>query len=196
MRSLRRLASLMALAASVAMPVVALVSSPARAETGVDVQDVCSATPGDGALRINLLILLDTSGSLGTTDPDNLRSAGTSDALQVIEGLSLRFPDHANIEVALDTFDARYSRQEGWYAASEMYSRVGNSIGAIASDSGQYTDYSAALTGAWERFATRANDCNLLIWFTDGEHATAEDEAGEQRELFELCSSAENAVTS
>lgn len=191
MRSLRRLAALLALAATAVMPVVALVSSPASAQTGVDVQDVCSVTPGDSTVRINLLVLLDTSGSLRTTDPGNLRSAGTRDALQVIEGLSLRYPDYVNIEVALDTFDTRYSRQEGWYAASEIYSRVGNSIETIASDAGQYTDYGAALTGAWERFATRANDCNLLIWFTDGEHATAADEEGEQRELFQLCSSPE-----
>lgn len=191
MRPMRRLAALLAVAAIAAMPVAVLAASPASAETGVDVQDVCSATAGDGALRINLLVLLDTSGSLRTTDPNNLRSAGTSDALQVIEGLSLRYPDDADIEVALDTFDARYSRQEGWYPASEIYSRVGNSIGAIASDAGQYTDYGAALTGAWERFATRADDCNLLIWFTDGQHATAADEVGEQRELFELCSSPE-----
>ena len=191
MRPMRRPAALLAVAAIAAMPVAALAASPASAETGVDVQDVCSATAGDGALRINLLILLDTSGSLRTTDPNNLRSAGTSDALQVIEGLSLGYPDDADIEVALDTFDARYSRQEGWYPASEVYSRVGNSIGTIASDAGQYTDYGAALTGAWERFATRADDCNLLIWFTDGQHATAADEVGEQRELFELCSSPE-----
>ena len=191
MRPMRRLAALLAVAAIAAMPVAVLAVSPASAETGVDVQDVCSAPAGDGALRINLLVLLDTSGSLRTTDPNNLRSAGTSDALQVIEGLSLRYPDDADIEVALDTFDARYSRQEGWYPASEIYSRVGNSIGAIASDAGQYTDYGAALTGAWERFATRAGDCNLLIWFTDGQHATAADEVGEQRELFELCSSPE-----
>ena len=191
MRSLRHRAALLAVAAIAAMPVAVLAASPASAETGVDVQDVCSATAGDGALRINLLVLLDTSGSLRTTDPNNLRSAGTSDALQVIEGLSLRYPDDADIEVALDTFDARYSRQEGWYPASEIYSRVGNSIGTIASDAGRYTDYGAALTGAWERFATRADDCNLLIWFTDGQHATAADEVGEQRELFELCSSPE-----
>ena len=191
MRPMRRLAALLAVAAIAAMPVAVLAASPASAETGVDVQDVCSATVGDGALRINLLILLDTSGSLRTTDPDNLRSAGTRDALQVVESLSLSYSDHANIEVALDTFDARYSRQEGWYPASEIYSRVGTSIGAIATDAGQYTDYGAALTGAWGRFATRADDCNLLIWFTDGQHATEADEAGEQRELFELCSSPE-----
>ena len=191
MSPIRRLAALLALAAGAAMPVVVLAAPSVSAETGVDVQDVCSATAGDGTLRINLLLLLDTSGSLRTTDPNNLRSAGTSDALQVVESLSLSYSDDANIEVALDTFDARYSRQEGWYPASEIYSRVGNSIGAIATDAGQYTDYVAALTGAWERFATRADDCNLLIWFTDGQHATAADEVGEQRELFELCSSPE-----
>ena len=160
----------------------------AYAETEVDVADVCQ-TPSDGtSLRINLLILLDTSGSLERTDPYNLRSAGTSRALEVVEGLSSSFPD-ATIEVTLDTFDERYSRQEGWHPAIEIYTRVGGSIETIASDDGRYTDYSAALAGAWERFSTRAGDCNLLIWFTDGEHVT--DVQDEQRELFQLCNSSE-----
>lgn len=171
--------------------VVSGVTTPsAHAETGVDVAEVCQVPSGGAPLGINLLILLDTSGSLGRTDPSNLRSAGTSRALEIVEGLSSSFPDTA-IEVTLDTFDERYSRQEGWHPATEIYTRVGDSIEVIASDDGPYTDYAAALTGAWQRFSTRVGDCNLLIWFTDGEHATASDEQGEQRELFQLCNSSE-----
>ena len=113
---------------------------------------------------------------------------GTRDALQVIESLSSRFSE-AQIEVTVDTFDQDYFRQQGWIPASGVYERLGDAIEDIASDDGRYTDYVRALEGAWSRFAARADDCNLLIWFTDGEHATASDAEGEQRELLQLCSS-------
>lgn len=149
---------------------------------------VCPDTPPGESPRINLLVLLDTSGSLKTNDPSNLRSAGTRDALQVLDGLSSEFSG-VQIEVTVDTFDRRYFRQQGWLPASGIYDRIGDAIGDIASDDGSYTDYVEALAGAWSRFAARADDCNLLIWFTDGEHATASDAEGERRELVQLCSS-------
>ena len=164
-----------------------LPATPASAETGVSVSDVCPDTRGENP-RINLLILLDTSRSLQENDPDNLRSAGTRDALQVIESLSREFAE-AQIEVTVDTFDRDYFRHQGWIPASGIYERLGDAIEDVASDDGAYTDYVEALTGAWSRFAARADDCNLLIWFTDGEHATASDAEGEQRELLQLCSS-------
>ncbi|MYH44991.1 MAG: VWA domain-containing protein [Acidimicrobiaceae bacterium] len=164
-----------------------LPATPASAETGVSVSDVCPDTRGENP-RINLLILLDTSASLRENDPANLRSMGTRDALQVIESLSSRFSE-AQIEVTVDTFDQDYFRQQGWIPASGVYERLGDAIEDIASDDGRYTDYVRALEGAWSRFAARSDDCNLLIWFTDGEHATASDAEGEQRELLQLCSS-------
>lgn len=192
MRLPRPLAAAAAAAAALvgaATAVGMLPASPASAETGVSVSDVCPDTRGESP-RINLLILLDTSASLRENDPANLRSAGTRDALQVIESLSSRFSE-AQIEVTVDTFDQDYFRQQGWIPASGVYERLGDAIEDIASDDGRYTDYVKALEGAWSRFAARADDCNLLIWFTDGEHATASDAEGEQRELLQLCSSSQ-----
>ena len=188
----RRLAAAAAVVAALigAAAVGVLTAPPASAETGVSVDDACPATGAGETLRINLLILLDTSGSLRTNDPANLRSAGTRDALQVLESLSSEFAG-AEIEVTVDTFDQRYFRQQGWLPARGAYGRLAEAIGDIASDDGSYTDYVQALTGAWSRFAARADDCNLLIWFTDGEHATASDAEGERRELLQLCSSPE-----
>jgi hypothetical protein len=187
----RRVAAVVACALVGSAWVISGVATPsARAETGVDVAEVCRAPSGAAPLGINLLILLDTSRSLDRTDPTNLRSSGTSRALEIVESLGSRFPDTA-IEVTLDTFDERYSRQEGWHPATEIYTRVGDSIEVIASDDGRYTDYAAALRGAWRRFSTRTGECNLLIWFTDGEHATESGEQGEQRELSQLCNSSE-----
>ena len=188
----RRLAATAAVAAALisAAAVGVLPAPPASAETGVSVGDVCAATEAGETLRINVLILLDTSGSLRTNDPDNLRSAGILDALHELERLSSQFSG-AEIEVAVDTFDQRYIRQQDWQSARGVYGRLGGAIEDIAADDGSYTDYGEALRGAWSRFAPRADDCNLLIWFTDGEHATAADAEGEQRELLQLCSSPE-----
>ena len=193
MTPIRRLAASVAAAAalvSAAPAVGVLPTSPANAETGVSPAEVCPATESGQSPRINMLILLDTSGSLRTNDPDNLRSRGTRDAIQVIDSLSREFSE-AQIEVTVDTFDERYFRQRGWLPTEGIYERLGNAVEAIATEDGSFTDYVEALTGAWSRFATRAGDCNLLIWFTDGEHNTAADAEGEQRELVALCSSPE-----
>ena len=185
----RRLAAAVAAALIGTAAVAGLLPAPhAGAQTDVSVADVCpDTTPGESP-RINVLILLDTSRSLQTNDPGNLRSAGTRDALQVLDALSSEFSG-AQIEVTVDTFDQGYFRQRGWLPATGIYDRIGDAIGDIASDDGRFTDYVEALAGAWSRFAARADDCNLLIWFTDGEHATESDPEGEQRELLQLCNS-------
>lgn len=189
MTQARRLVAATAAALISAAAVAALLPvSRASAETGVSVADVCPDTAPGASPRINVLILLDTSGSLKTNDPAKLRSAGTRDALQVLDGLSREFSG-AQIEVTVDTFDQRYFRQRGWLPAGGIYDRIGDAIEDVTSDDGSYTDYVEALTGAWGRFAARADDCNLLIWFTDGEHATESDDEGERRELLQLCSS-------
>ena len=193
MSSARRLAATavaMAAVIGAASAVAAVSAPPASAETGVSVTDVCPRPRSGESTRVNLLILLDTSGSLKTNDPANLRSAGTKDALQVVESLSSRFADaDVGIEIAVDTFDQRYFRKQGWIPADGVYQRLGEAIEAIATDDGRYTDYVEALTGAWSRFAAHSDDCNLLIWFTDGEHDTASGAEGEERELSQLCSS-------
>lgn len=193
MTPLRRLAASAVAAAALigfASVVGVLPTSPASAETGVSPAEVCPATESGQTPRINMLILLDTSGSLRTNDPDNLRSRGTRDAIQVIDSLSREFSE-AQIEVTIDTFDERYFRQRGWIPAEGIYERLGDAVETIATDDGSFTDYVEAMTGAWSRFAARAGDCNLLIWFTDGEHNTASDAEGEQREIVALCSSPE-----
>ena len=194
MRSLRRLAALLALAASAAVPVVALTVTQASAETDVNVSDVCSA-PADGStMRIDLLVLLDVSGSLRSNDPENLRISGTKDAIVAFDELSRQF-DNADVRVAIDNFETDYSREQDWTPVAgssiTLLPRI-DDIGEIPTGP-TTTDYAGALEGAWSRLDERDVDCRLLIWFTDGEHHTVApvDEVApeEWAELGDLCES-------
>lgn len=194
MTLLRHLAAAMAVATGMAMAFVALVASPAGAETDVDVSEVCSAPVDGSTMRIDLLVLLDVSGSLRSNDPDNLRISGTKDAIVAFDDLSGQF-DNADVRVAIDNFETDYSREQGWTpadgASTTLLPRI-DSIGAIPA--GQTTtDYTEALAGAWGRLAEQDADCRLLVWFTDGEHLTVppadEVVAEEWAELGDLCDS-------
>lgn len=194
MRSLRRLAALLALAATAAMPVAALTATPAGAETDVSVSEICSAPTDGSTMRIDLLVLLDVSGSLRSNDPENLRISGTKDAIVAFDELSRQF-DNADVRVAIDNFETDYSREQDWTpvagSSTTLLPRI-DSIGAIPP--GQTTtDYTGALAGAWDRLDERDVDCRLLIWFTDGEHVTvapADEVAAEEwAELGDLCDS-------
>ena len=165
----------------------------ASAETGVSVVDKCPAPSGGDPIRVNVLVLLDTSGSLRTNDPNNIRVKGTKDAIVVLDSLSGRFAS-ADIRVAIDSFHTTYLLREGWLPAAGsspyLLSRT-EDIAAIPPGR-TTTDYTQALTGAWSRFSAEPGDCNLLIWFTDGEHVThgtaEEVQPEEWAELTALCS--------
>lgn len=146
----------------------------ASAETGVSVVDKCSA-PSDGSrMRIDMLVLLDVSGSLRANDPDNIRIKGTKDAILVLDSLSGQF-ENADIRVAVDSFHTSYSRQQDWVGAdgtsAALIPRI-DDIGTIPAGPTS-TDYTQAMTGAWGRFGEGQADCRLLVWFTDGEHVTS-----------------------
>jgi hypothetical protein len=194
MTLLRHLAAAMAVATGMAMAFVALATYPAGAETDVDVSEVCSAPVDGSTMRIDLLVLLDVSGSLRSNDPDNLRISGTKDAIVAFDDLSGQF-DNADVRVAIDNFETDYSREQGWTpadgASTALLPRI-DSIGAIPA--GQTTtDYTEALAGAWRRLDEQEADCRLLVWFTDGEHVTVapadEVVAEEWAELGDLCDS-------
>ncbi|MCY4421809.1 MAG: hypothetical protein OXC06_01930 [Acidimicrobiaceae bacterium] len=173
---------------------VGMLSAPrASAETGVSVVDKCPV-PSDAGTRISVLILLDTSGSLRTNDPDNIRTSGTKDALLVLDSLSGQF-ERASISVAIDSFHTAYRPGAGWTPATGSSTALLPRVDGIAAipEGRTTTDYTQAMVGAWERFRAQPADCHLLIWFTDGEHVTHgtadEVQPEEWAELNDLCGS-------
>ena len=196
MKSVRRVIAAAAVSTLLiaAAPRLGPVSVPAaNAETGVSVVDRCSA-PADAQMRVSVLLLLDNSGSLRTNDPNDLRVSGTKDAVIVLDGLSGQF-DSASISVAIDSFNTNYRPGAGWLPADGASAGLLPRIDGIAAipPARTSTDYTQAMTGAWERFRSEPADCRLLIWFTDGEHVTVppaeEVHPEEWAALSELCDS-------
>ena len=127
------------------------------------------------------LFLIDTSGSLQQTDPTNQRVAGVKTALQGLASLqangTTKHP--AQIDVQLDGFSV------GLQQASQWTSLTGSSVGTLDSqadsfagqNTGQDTDYYAALAGANQAIANEASAvsgattaCSAILWFTDGQY--------------------------
>lgn len=166
-------------------------ASPATAETNVPVTDRCSLAGSQN--QVNVLILMDVSGSLASTDPDGARREGLESALNNLARLA-RTHDDVDIKVAIDTFARRYSQVLGWLDANEAAVALEGNIGEIIRSGGR-TDYREALKGAAARFSEEpASTCNLLMWFTDGSHDTNNSTqvvASEWADLTELCSSQE-----
>ena len=166
----------------------------ASAETGVRVVDKCAAPLDGSKMRVDVLVLLDVSGSLLTNDPDNIRISGTKDAVLVLDSLSGQF-EGADIRLAVDSFHTNYFTGQDWIdargASTALLPRI-EQIGAIPPGR-TTTDYTQAMAGAWSRFGQQQADCRLLVWFTDGEHVTsgtAEDVSPEEwAELSQLCDS-------
>ena len=162
------------IAAALLFSVMGVFASAASAEEGAPLHKVCSALD-DGAIeRLNVLLLLDYSGSLKENDPGNLRAQGAKAGVDVLADLDRA--QSLEVHVAVDSFatDYRHSSQ-GWVrpGSSELMHQLINDMSSIPSGRGSlFTDYKKALTAAWQRFeqAGSVRACNILVWFTDGEH--------------------------
>ena len=165
----------------------------AQTETWQEVRSACASRSGD-TLSINVLILVDASTSLRSTDPNELRVRGVVRAARTLEELATRYADAVRIQVAVDGFSTDYYRYLGWVSPDEASAALDTE--AMRNDVARtirWTNYVGALRGAARRFAeTTEGDCNLLVWFTDGEHDTVD--AGvlveeESNALDRLCNS-------
>ena len=102
------------------------------------------------------------------------------------------------INVAVDTFATRYTRHHGWQGAGaahlDLIGRYDDITALPTGGETTLTDYRQALRGASQRFSQVPSEgCSLLLWFTDGEHATegtsADVSRAEWEQLLDLCGS-------
>ena len=175
------------------------VDQPASAETGIQPTDKCEISSDRN--QINVLLLLDASQSLSRTDPGNFRRGGLEAAVVNLANLARNNPG-VHISIAVDTFSTGYSRRHGWQDAENTQRTLSgryNEITALGEGtSGRFTDYREAMSGVADRFRDApTSSCNLLLWFTDGEHATegtsSDVSEREWEQLRTLCASAEMA---
>ena len=123
---------------------------------------------------VNVLYLIDESGSLKWNDKFNLRVEGLKASLDEFARIKTYRP-YFTINRAFTTFADSFApvASKGWQELDEdtlesdkkwIESEVPKLI------TGQTTDYAKALDGAYNFFKPKLtrNSCNVLVWFTDG----------------------------
>lgn len=123
-----------------------------------------------GADQTNILLVVDESQSLDSSDPDSKRSDALRIALSGIADLQRAAPDK-KIMVAASSFATGYTPRIGWRQAddssiAELKDFATNQVPGL--NSGQGTDYRKALQGARAQLQEPGSGCQVLLWFTDG----------------------------
>jgi von Willebrand factor type A domain len=120
----------------------------------------------------DLLVLMDTSGSLQQTDPSGVRVQAAKYLLTQLQQTAEQLG--ASLDVALAGFDVNYVRTLGWVRLDQ------STLPAIQTglesfrqrDDGIDTDYVNALSGAQEELRARQRavepGCQALVWLSDG----------------------------
>lgn len=143
---------------------VAILAVPAHAQEPV--------LPGecviDEAATVDVLLLLDRSGSLIDTDPDGRRVTGARAVVRSYATLAERV---ARVRVQVAGFGTEFAGL-GWQVLDEgTRDDVLDQVSAVgAEDSDWHTDYVYAVDGARQEFGESDADCRILFWFTDGAH--------------------------
>ena len=158
-----RSACLVALSAVAAMAlavgVMVVVSSDAAAQTSSEsaqIRQRCAAR-GDGVFQINVLILVDASGSLEFTDPTLRRIRGVVRSVQTLTDLATRYSDVVDIDVAVDTFSTSYRQHLGWLSPADTETALDSaSVREALAQTVSWTNYSAALRGRRHKVRCRA----------------------------------------
>jgi hypothetical protein len=123
---------------------------------------------------VNVLFLIDESGSLGWNDKQNLRVEGLKTALDEFASIA-KYRPYFTINRAFSTFadDFKVIDGKGWAELTEKSlpgdkEWIDSNVPELTS--GQTTDYARALDGAYKYMKPKiaANSCDLLVWFTDG----------------------------
>lgn len=121
-------------------------------------------------------IVVDASGSLRQTDPDDQRVGAISTALDSLASLRASSEGSLDVQASLATFGAEYEELVAWGTVD------GNQLAALEDsatndlpgrDQENLTDYRAALRGAQSSLDAQAasldgTSCKVLLWFTDG----------------------------
>lgn len=205
-----KLAFLAIVLATLAMVVPIAGSSPAQAQQSevppalVTLRSCLEQS--QGTARLLALVVVDESGSLQDTDPDDQRVPGVRALLSGLAGLTSQQPGGNDLEVLVRmvTFAEGYQSlvpepvdaDPSWNVLNETtFDQLSTQAGELADrDHGDFTDYLSALNGARRDLAIQSAEltadggappCKLLVFFTDGRYDLAldADEAAGRQQL-------------
>jgi len=137
----------------------------------------------------DVLLLVDTSGSLRRTDPQHARVAAAQLLLRRLTDTAAR--TGSSIDVAVSGFAATADTTLDWTSldAGSVGSATSTVAGFARRDDGFETDYWTALTAARQRLvdhrsAAAGQPCQALVLFTDGEYELAARDTAGQRQRY------------
>ena len=123
---------------------------------------------------VNVLFLIDESGSLKWNDPDGLRVEGIKATLDQFRSIAVQKP-YFKVNRAITTFADRFNSDLGkpWQELTEDQLAADKKWidkNVPGFKKGNTTNYVTGLQGAYDYFKTQLsqNSCNILVWFTDG----------------------------
>ena len=155
------------------------------------IEQIATCINSDGKNQLNVLYLIDESGSLNWNDPDNLRVQGIKRSLEQFRDVSVSKP-YFSINRAITTFGSAFTVRKSWEKLSG--SSLDGDLEWIDSNipklnQGKFTDWNQGLKGAYEQFqkVQSAASCNVMIWFTDGGVQVGNDPNQTRKSVAEIC---------
>jgi hypothetical protein len=148
----------------VAAFVVILPAGMAGAQTA-DLPGGCAL---DENATVRVLLLIDQSGSLARTDPDDQRITGARAVVRSYASLADRVQQ---VEIQVAGFGEDYRPGEWQVLNQDSLGSALETVDAVGFVEDQFhTDYVYALQGAASAFEGSNETCQILFWFTDGQH--------------------------
>lgn len=155
-------------------------AAAAPTTSALDQVGACIAAGGRG----DVLIVIDTSGSLKTTDPGHVRV----DAAQYLVNELATFAEssRASVDVAVAGFDTGFHPGSGWTSIAGNAGPVKDSLQQYRTATGGLdTDYWAAVDGSRKALLAKAAEhpeqasCPVWFWFSDGQYDIDARKAGQ-----------------
>lgn len=154
---------------------LAVVAAPRPAAAGpTEEQPLRDAPQCQAGESVRLLLLMDTSGSLKSSDPNERRWSGARSAVEALSQVASANPD-VDVQLYIASFDSDYTTHSGWIkmGTQQAYAEAVEAVSDTISDDGIWTNYGAALAGTHESLTRhRRASCDIILWFTDGAHDT------------------------
>ena len=175
------------------LPLISATAGVLSAHGKEAIQQISTCINSEGKDTLNVLYLVDESGSLKHTDPSALRVGGLQASLEQFRNISLDRP-YFKVNREIATFGDAYHRPKEWQTLNDSQlnsdiSWIGQNIPKLTN--GKYTDWKLALTEAYKDFQQKLSptSCNIMVWFTDGAIDVNGSAAKTKEALAEICSS-------
>ena len=149
---------------------------------GAQTPDLPGGCVPDENATVRVLLLIDQSGSLAGSDPDDQRITGARAVVRSYASLAERVQQ---VEIQVAGFGETYRPGEWQVLNQDSLDAALETVDAVTAIEDQdHTDYVYAVSGAADAFEGSTATCQILFWFTDGEHDLDEDLLGDGLQRF------------